>query len=309
MTRSGASPDRRAARELLAGAGFVCGDAGGGRTPGGGSAEAGGVGGVGDAGRSTSWCSVRLRASRSPGSRGAPSFCGRRASRSPRRVRAAPAERTAGAARRRAPAGERRGHRRLHRERRDRRSALHDPCARARASSHPSRTSAPSPCATANGVDVYRGDLFAPLPRSLEDASTWSSASCPTSRRPSSRFCNATRFSFESALSYDGGPDGVGILRGVLAGAPLPPPQRRAAARARRSGGRRARRRSCTPRLRRRHHPRRTKRATSAASRPRSVLDPHHELQPTHRPTTEPTKPHTMLRMENVLTCSSATGR
>ena len=47
-------------------------------------------------------------------------------------------------------------------------------------------------CARANGVEAYAGDLFAPLAAESWPR-TWSSASSPTSRRPTCRCCSATR--------------------------------------------------------------------------------------------------------------------
>jgi len=75
-------------------------------------------------------------------------------------------------------------------------------------------------CAAANGVEVYRGDLFAPLPHTLEghvDAVVGVVPYVPTSALP---LLQRDTFAFESPLSYDGGPDGTDILRRVLTESP-----------------------------------------------------------------------------------------
>lgn len=71
-------------------------------------------------------------------------------------------------------------------------------------------------CAAANGVDVYLGDLFAPLPGSLEgrvDVVVGAVPYVPTSELP---LLQRDTFTFESRLSYDGGRDGTEILRRIL---------------------------------------------------------------------------------------------
>jgi release factor glutamine methyltransferase len=75
-------------------------------------------------------------------------------------------------------------------------------------------------CAAANGVEVYRGDLFAPLPHTLEghvDVVVGVVPYVPTSALP---LLQRDTFAFESPLSYDGGPDGTDILRRVLTESP-----------------------------------------------------------------------------------------
>ena len=75
-------------------------------------------------------------------------------------------------------------------------------------------------CATANGVEVYCGDLFAPLPRTLEgrvDVVVGVVPYVPTSELP---LLQRDTFAFESPLSYDGARDGTQILRRVLAESP-----------------------------------------------------------------------------------------
>ena len=75
-------------------------------------------------------------------------------------------------------------------------------------------------CAAANGVEVYLGDLFAPLPRTLEgpvDVVVGVVPYVPTSALP---LLQRDTFAFESPLAYDGGHDGTEILRRVLVDAP-----------------------------------------------------------------------------------------
>jgi release factor glutamine methyltransferase len=75
-------------------------------------------------------------------------------------------------------------------------------------------------CAVANGVEVYLGDLFVPLPRALEggvDVVVGVVPYVPTSALP---LLPRDTFEFESPLSYDGGYDGTGILRRVLTDSP-----------------------------------------------------------------------------------------
>jgi len=72
-------------------------------------------------------------------------------------------------------------------------------------------------CASANGVEVYLGDLFAPLPRTLEgrvDVVVGVVPYVPTTALP---LLQRDTFTFESPLAYDGGDDGAEILRRVLA--------------------------------------------------------------------------------------------
>jgi release factor glutamine methyltransferase len=75
-------------------------------------------------------------------------------------------------------------------------------------------------CARANGVEVYRGDLFAALPRALEGGVDVVVGVVPYVPTPDLGLLQRDTFTFESTLSYDGGPDGTEILRRVLADAP-----------------------------------------------------------------------------------------
>ena len=95
--------------------------------------------------------------------------------------------------------------------------STHRPRARVVASDIDERAVA---CATANGVEVYCGDLFAPLPRTLEgrvDVVVGVVPYVPTSELP---LLQRDTFAFESALAYDGGQDGTEILRRVLTETP-----------------------------------------------------------------------------------------
>jgi len=75
-------------------------------------------------------------------------------------------------------------------------------------------------CAAANGVEVYRGDLFAPLPRTLEGRIDVIVGVVPYVPTPALPLLQRDTFTFESPLAYDGGPDGTEILRRVLSGSP-----------------------------------------------------------------------------------------
>ena len=75
-------------------------------------------------------------------------------------------------------------------------------------------------CATANGVEVYRGDLFAALPRALEGRVDVVVGVVPYVPTPDLPLLQRDTFAFESPLSYDGGADGTAILRRVLADSP-----------------------------------------------------------------------------------------
>jgi release factor glutamine methyltransferase len=92
----------------------------------------------------------------------------------------------------------------------------HRPAARVVASDIDQRAVA---CATANSVEAYLGDLFAPFPRALEgrvDVIVGVVPYVPTKDLP---LLQRDTFAFESPLAYDGGHDGTSILRRVLADA------------------------------------------------------------------------------------------
>jgi release factor glutamine methyltransferase len=75
-------------------------------------------------------------------------------------------------------------------------------------------------CATSNGVDAYRGDLFAPLPQTLEGRVDVVVSVVPYVPTPELPLLQRDTFTFESALAYDGGLDGTEILRRVLHDSP-----------------------------------------------------------------------------------------
>jgi release factor glutamine methyltransferase len=75
-------------------------------------------------------------------------------------------------------------------------------------------------CATKNGVEVYVGDLFAPLPRTLEGRVDVVVGVVPYVPTPALPFLQRDTFAFESPLAYDGGHDGTEVLRRVLRDAP-----------------------------------------------------------------------------------------
>jgi release factor glutamine methyltransferase len=75
-------------------------------------------------------------------------------------------------------------------------------------------------CATANGVEVYRGDLFAPLPRALEGRVDVVVGVVPYVPTADLALLQRDTLAFESPLSYDGGHDGTEILRRVVTDSP-----------------------------------------------------------------------------------------
>lgn len=75
-------------------------------------------------------------------------------------------------------------------------------------------------CAVANGVEAYRGDLFDPLPPELAGRVDVVTGVVPYVPTPELPLLQRDTFTFESELSYDGGPDGAALLRRVVAEAP-----------------------------------------------------------------------------------------
>ena len=75
-------------------------------------------------------------------------------------------------------------------------------------------------CAAANGVEVYRGDLFAPLPTALAGRVDVVVGVVPYVPTTDLALLQRDTLTFESPLSYDGGADGTEILRRVVAEAP-----------------------------------------------------------------------------------------
>jgi release factor glutamine methyltransferase len=75
-------------------------------------------------------------------------------------------------------------------------------------------------CARANGVEVYQGDLFSPLPigvRGQVDVVVGVVPYVPTTALP---LLPRDTFTNESTLAYDGGPKGTDVLHRVLVEAP-----------------------------------------------------------------------------------------
>jgi release factor glutamine methyltransferase len=75
-------------------------------------------------------------------------------------------------------------------------------------------------CAAANGVEAYAGDLFAPLPGDLAGRADVVVAVAPYVPRPQLGLLQRDTFAFEAALAYDGGEDGLDLVRRIVADAP-----------------------------------------------------------------------------------------
>ncbi len=75
-------------------------------------------------------------------------------------------------------------------------------------------------CAAANGVEVYEGDLFAPLPDELTGGVDVVVAVVPYVPTPELPLLQRDTFIFEAPLSYDGGFDGTDILRRLIRESP-----------------------------------------------------------------------------------------
>jgi release factor glutamine methyltransferase len=75
-------------------------------------------------------------------------------------------------------------------------------------------------CAAGNGVEVHRGDLFAPLPDELAGRVDVVVGVVPYVPTPELALLQRDTLTFESPLSYDGGDDGTEILRRVVRDAP-----------------------------------------------------------------------------------------
>lgn len=71
-------------------------------------------------------------------------------------------------------------------------------------------------CAASNGVEVYRGDLFSPLPLELEGVVDVVVGVVPYVPTKSLELLPRDTFTFESTLAYDGGAKGVNVLRRVV---------------------------------------------------------------------------------------------
>jgi release factor glutamine methyltransferase len=75
-------------------------------------------------------------------------------------------------------------------------------------------------CARRNGVEAHRGDLFAPLTPLLDGLVDVVVGVVPYVPTPELALLQRDTFTFESALSYDGGDDGMLVLRRVLVESP-----------------------------------------------------------------------------------------
>ena len=75
-------------------------------------------------------------------------------------------------------------------------------------------------CARRNGVDAHRGDLLAPLAPALEGRVDVVVGVVPYVPTPDLPLLQRDTLTFESTLSYDGGQDGTGLLRRVVADSP-----------------------------------------------------------------------------------------
>ncbi|MDP9075067.1 MAG: methyltransferase [Actinomycetota bacterium] len=71
-------------------------------------------------------------------------------------------------------------------------------------------------CAAANGVEVYWGDLFSPLPGTLKGGVDVVVGVVPYVPTLALRLLPRDTLAFESPLAYDGGPGGTVFLRRVL---------------------------------------------------------------------------------------------
>jgi release factor glutamine methyltransferase len=72
-------------------------------------------------------------------------------------------------------------------------------------------------CAVANGVEAYCGDLFAPLPHGLEGRVDVVVGVVPYVPTAGMALLQRDTLAFEPSLFYDGGHDGLAVLRRALA--------------------------------------------------------------------------------------------
>jgi release factor glutamine methyltransferase len=75
-------------------------------------------------------------------------------------------------------------------------------------------------CARSNGVEVYCGDLFAPVPSAFEGHADVVTGVVPYVPTHELALLQRDTLAFESPASYDGGSDGTRILRRVIADSP-----------------------------------------------------------------------------------------
>ncbi len=106
-------------------------------------------------------------------------------------------------------------------------------------------------CARANGIEAYRGDLFAAVPPDLRGGTDVIVAVVPYVPSTELRLLPRDTLAFEDAAHYDGGLDGTDLLRRVVTDrAELPAAGREPPARAGRRPGRPARSHAEAPRVR-----------------------------------------------------------
>jgi release factor glutamine methyltransferase len=74
-------------------------------------------------------------------------------------------------------------------------------------------------CALANEVEAHAGDLFAPLDPALHGRVDVVTGVVPYVPTPELHLLQRDTFTFETAVAYDGGPDGCAILRRAITGA------------------------------------------------------------------------------------------
>jgi release factor glutamine methyltransferase len=91
------------------------------------------------------------------------------------------------------------------------------PAARIVATDNDSRAVA---CARANGVQAFQGDLFAAVPASYRAVTDVVVAVVPYVPSPELHLLPRNTLGFEDASHYDGGPDGLEVLRRVVTEAP-----------------------------------------------------------------------------------------
>ena len=75
-------------------------------------------------------------------------------------------------------------------------------------------------CARANGVEAWRGDLFGPVPASFRAATDVVVSVVPYVPSTELHLLPRDTLTFEDATHYDGGPDGLALLRRVVTEAP-----------------------------------------------------------------------------------------
>lgn len=75
-------------------------------------------------------------------------------------------------------------------------------------------------CAIRNGVEVFQGDLFAPVPEGFKGNVDVIVGVVPYVPTGDLALLPRDTFAFESPLSYDGGGDGTELLRRAVAGSP-----------------------------------------------------------------------------------------